>query len=251
MYTILILLIMIFIPIPVMMKYMLTGRNAYRGILEGSLSAITGVAFVFLLFWSMTGATFFEVLNSVLDQITVEDMNLSSYYAMGMKQLQPDAMRLALDNIKEVTKLALPGTLIVFCMIIAYLNYGAISWIISKTGRKISILPPFRAFSLPKNIVIGSLIIYLLSYISINMGIIDKSLMMFNLELLFTFVFALQGMAVIFYFGYSKKIPKWILVIVSAIFFFTWLGQTFLFLLGLTDVVLDIRKRFSQTNLKI
>jgi uncharacterized protein YybS (DUF2232 family) len=81
------------------------------------------------------------------------------------------------------------------------------------------------------------------------MGIIDKSLMMFNLEMLFTFVFSIQGLAVIFYFGHSKKIPKLVLIIVSGIFILTWLGQTFLFLLGLTDVVLDIRKRFSQAGI--
>ncbi len=106
-----------------------------------------------------------------------------------MKELEPDAMRLALDNVKETTKLALPGMIIVFCMVITYLNYAVISWVFRKSGRKISALPPFRAFSLPKNIIIGSLIIYLLSYFTVNMGIIDKSLIMFNLELLFTFVF--------------------------------------------------------------
>lgn len=251
MYTIIILLIMIFIPIPVMMKYMLTGRNAYRGVLEGSLSAMTGVAFLFLLFWSMTGATFFDVLNSSLKQVKVEDLNLSSYYMMGMEKLQPDSMQLAFENMKEVMMIAFPGTLIVFCLITAYLNYRFLSWLIGKTGRKISMLPPFRAFSLPKNIIIGSLIIYLLSYITANMGIIDRDLMMFSLELLFTFVFSIQGLAVIFYFGYSKKIPGIALFLVAAVFLLTWLGQTFLFLLGLVDVVLDIRKRFSQTNLKI
>jgi len=249
MYTLLILLILIFIPIPVMMRHMLSGRNAYRGILEGSMSAMTGVALVFLLFWSMTGATFFEVLNSAMNQISVDDMNLSSYYAMGMKDLEPDAMRHALENIKEITKLALPGTIIVLSMVTAYLNYAVISWAIHKSGKKISLLPPFRSFSLPRNVIMGSLIIYLLSYITVNMGIIDKSLMMFNLEMLFTFVFSIQGLAVIFYFGHSKKIPKLVLIIVSGIFILTWLGQTFLFLLGLTDVVLDIRKRFSQAGI--
>lgn len=249
MYTFLLLAIMIFMPIPIMMRYMLTGRNAYRGILEGSLSAVTGVALVFLMFWSMTGATFFEVLNSALNQIKIEDLDMSGYYAMGMKQLQPDAMQLALDNMKEMTKLALPGMLIVFSLVVAYLNYGFLSWFIGRTGRKISALPPFRTFSLPRNIIIGSLIVYLLSYISANMGIIDKNLIMFSLELLFTFVFSIQGLAVIFYFGYSKKIPRIVLVVVSAVFVFTWLGQTFLFLLGLIDIILDIRKRFSQTNL--
>ncbi len=249
MFTLLILLVMIFIPIPVMMRYMLTGRNAYRGILEGSMSAVTGVALVFLVFWSVTGATFFEVLNSVLNQMSIEDMNLGVYNMAGMKELEPEAMQKTLESVKEVTRLAFPGTLIVFSVVIAYLNYGMISWILGKTGRKISTLPPFRTFSLPKNIIIGSLIIYILSYLTVNMGIIDKSLMMYSLELLFTFIFSIQGLAVIFFFGYSKKIPKPVVLIVSGIFIFTWLGQTFLFLLGLTDLVLEIRKRYTQTNL--
>ena len=251
MYTFLILLIMVIIPIPVMMKYMLTGRSAYQGILEGSLTAMTGVTIVFLMFWSMTGATFFHVLSSVLNQLTIDDMNFSGYYMMGMKQPEPDALQLALDQMKEMTKLAVPGMIMVFSMVIAYLNYGIISWVIGKTGRKISKLPPLRVFSLPKSIVLGSFLIYVLSYITVSMGIIDKNLMLFNLELLFTFVFSIQGLAVVFYFAYFKKIPRIVTVIVAGIFLFTRLGQTFLFLLGLTDVVLDIRKRFSQTNLKI
>ncbi|HML35965.1 MAG TPA: DUF2232 domain-containing protein [Bacillota bacterium] len=250
MYTLLILLVMIFIPIPVMMRYMLSGRNAYRGILEGSLSAIMGVSLIFLVFWAMTGVTFFEALTHSLNQINISDMNMGGYY-FGMKEFSPDTMERALDSMKEMMKLAVPGTLIVFCMVIAYVNYAAISWFIRKTGKKVSALPPLRAFSLPKNILIGSLIVYLLSYITVNMGIIDKSLMMFNLEMLFTFVFSIQGLAVIFCFGYIKKIPKFVLLIISAIFIFTWLGQTFLFLLGLSDIVLNIRKRISQTNFKI
>ena len=251
MYTLILFMVMIIMPIPAIMRYMLSGRNAYRGILEGSLSAMTGVAILFLIFWSMTGFTLFDALNSILNQISVDNINFSSYTAMGLKKLEPDAVALALENMKEVMRLALPGTIIVFCMIIAYLNYAVISWFIGKTGRRISSLPPFRNFTLPKSMVLGSLLIYILSYITVNMGVIDKALLMFNLELLFTFIFSIQGLATIFYFGYAKKIPKLVILLVSGIFVLTWLGQTFLFLLGLTDLVFNIRKRFTQTNLKI
>lgn len=250
MYTLLILTSMILIPIPVMMKSMLAGRNAYRGILAGSLSAMTGVALVFFTFWSVTGVTFFEVFNASLDRVGVENAGPAGYFMTQMK-LQPDAMEIALENMREMTKLAVPGMLIILCLVTSYLNYAAISRVVRKTGKNISELPPFRTFSLPRNVVIGSMIIYGLSYIAVTMGIIGKDLMMFNLELLFTFVFSIQGLAVVFCFGYIKKIPKFIVVFVSAIFYLTWFGQTFLFLLGLIDVILDIRKRFPQTNLKI
>ncbi len=72
---------------------------------------------------------------------------------------------------------------------------------------------------LPKNIVIGSLIIFVLSYLTVDMGIIDRSLMMFNLEMLFTFIFSVQGLAVIFYFRSQKRIPKFIVAVISGIFY--------------------------------
>ena len=97
--------------------------------------------------------------------------------------------------------------------------------------------------------MIGSLLIYILTYLTIKTGIIDENLIMFNLEMLFLFVMIIQGMAVTFYFGYIKKIPKPVLLILSGIFILTWLGQTVLFLLGLIDVMFNIRKRISQTKL--
>ena len=250
MLTLLIMLIIV-IPAPVMLRHMLSGRNAYRGVLEGSLSAMTGVAALFLLYWIMTGETFFDTLNSALSRISVEDMNMNAYTLMGAKPLGADEMQLMLDNMKETTKLAIPGLLIIFCMIIAYVNYAVLSWALAKRVKRVSSLPPFRSFSLPKNSVIGSLVIYLLAYLTVDMGIIDQKLIMFNLEMLFTFVFSVQGLAVVFYFGYRKRIPKLVVAVIAGIFYLTWFGQTFLFFLGLVDVVFDIRKRFSQTNLKI
>jgi len=251
MLTLIIFLLMIFIPVPVMLRHMLNGRNAYRGVLEGFLSAMTGVAAFFLIYWSITGVTFFDTINSVLNRIGVEDMNMNAYTLLGAEPLRPDEMQLMLDSMKETTKLAIPGLLIIFCMIIAYVNYASISWALGKSGKKIAALPPFRSFSLPKNSVIGSLIVYLLSYLAVDIGIIDKSLMMFNIEMLFTFIFSVQGLAVVFYFGHRKRIPKVIVAVIAGFLFLTWFGQSFLFIMGLLDVVLDIRKRFSQTNLKI
>lgn len=246
MLTLIILLVMILVPVPAMLRCMLSGRNAYRGILEGTLSAITGVVLVFLMYWSISGATIFDAIDSSLSRVSIGDMNMGAYSVLGAEPPEPEAMQRMLDNMKETAKLAVPGLLITFCMIISYVNYAAISWAIAKSGRKISALPPFRLFSLPKNAVIGSLIIYVLSYLTVSAGIIDGSLMMYNLEMLFTFVFSIQGLAVVFYFGHLKRIPKIIVAVASGILFLTWFGQTFLFFLGLADVVLDIRKRISK-----
>ncbi len=230
---------------------MLSGRSAYRGVLEGSISAVTGVAFVFLLFWALTGVTFFHVMTTALDRISAADMTQMSSYMMGLDKISPTHLQATAEQMKEVTKLAVPGTLIVFSMVIAYFNYLVISWILIKTGKKIVALPPFRFFALPKSAVVGFLVIYGLAYLTVSLGIIDKHLLMFNLEMIFSFVISVQGLAVVFFVGHRKRIPKVVLWIIVAIFVVTILGETMLFFIGLIDIILDIRKRFYQTNLKI
>ncbi|MBR0598341.1 DUF2232 domain-containing protein [Sinanaerobacter chloroacetimidivorans] len=251
MYTLIILVAILIVPIPVMIKYMLAGKSAYRGVLEGILSAMIAVSMVFLLFWAITGQTIFHAMETILNQISVSDMNLMQRYEMlGITNVDPAELQTTLDNVKETMMLAVPGSIILCASVFAYINYKIISWILRKSGKRAAMLPPFWAFSLPKSIMLGSILIYLLSYLAAGAGIIDKNIIMYNMQMLFIFIFSVQGLAVVFYYGYLKRTPRLLVWIISVIFIVTWIGQTFLFLLGLSDIALDIRKRFSQTNLK-
>jgi membrane-bound ClpP family serine protease len=176
MFIPLILIIMIIVPIPILIKNMLSNRNAYRGILEGAIAAMAGVASLLMMFWILTGVSFFELINEGMNSVTLEDMKFAERYAMlGMEMPEPEELQLMLDYVKETMSLAVPGILILLCLVISYINYGIISWILSKSGQRITTLPPMRSFSLPKSIVIGSLLIYILAYLSASAGIIGFS----------------------------------------------------------------------------
>jgi uncharacterized protein YybS (DUF2232 family) len=244
MFIPLILIIMIIVPIPILIKNMLSNRNAYRGILEGAIAAMAGVASLLMMFWILTGVSFFELINEGMNSVTLEDMKFAERYAMlGMEMPEPEELQLMLDYVKETMSLAVPGILILLCLVISYINYGIISWILSKSGQRITTLPPMRSFSLPKSIVIGSLLIYILAYLSASAGIIDEGLIMFNLRMLFSFFMVIQGIAVLFFFGYVKNIPKLVILFMVTILILIWIGQTILLVIGLADVIFDILKR--------
>lgn len=244
MYTLIIILIISFIPIPVMAKYMINGRNPYRGLLEGIMSAVIGVTMVFLFSQVFTGITIFERIDMVLEGVKVSDMYMTNMPQMfGLENLTQDELQQAMDYSRKIMKLSLPGLIIISSSIVAYLNYKIVSWILKKSGKIVSLLPPFRLFVLPKSAVLGSVLIYLLSYIASNSGLVDKELIMFNIQMLFGFVFSVQGLSFMFYYSHIKHFPKWITLIIAGICIILPIGQTFLFILGLTDVAFDLRKK--------
>lgn len=256
MYSILILLIIILAPLPIMIKYMLDRKSAYRGIFEGILSAITVVTIVFMFSQIVTGVTIFERFDALLSNINMTDIYPPSMYEFfGFNDLDASELETAMNNIKEAMKISIPGSIIIWTSILAYFNFRIISWLLRKSGKEVSKLPPFKEFNLPKSAMLGSILIYFLSYLASNMGIIDKNLIMYSIQLLFSFIFSIQGLAVLFFYGSLKKVPNIVLIIIAAILLSTEIGKTVLFIIGLTDIAFDIRKRLllkqGSKNLKL
>jgi hypothetical protein len=135
MFIPLILIIMIIVPIPILIKNMLSNRNAYRGILEGAIAAMAGVASLLMMFWILTGVSFFELINEGMNSVTLEDMKFAERYAMlGMEMPEPEELQLMLDYVKETMSLAVPGILILLCLVISYINYSSLSTQLSHTS---------------------------------------------------------------------------------------------------------------------
>ena len=250
MYTSLILLIIILVPIPVMMKYMLAGNHAYRCIREGAMTTVLGVMLTFMFVSVFTGVSLFERIDWIYSQISINDLALTPGYAsFGLNQLEPEQLERIFTATKEYIKLAIPGAAVVMTILSAYLNYLWLSFALRKMGKQVHLLPPFKTFSLPKNVLLGAIIVYALAYLAGSMEIVDQRLLMVNVEIIFGFLFSVQGLAFIFFFGNLRRIPKALLVLISAIFILTTFGHTVLFMTGLVDIAFDMRKRFSQNSL--
>jgi len=224
---------------------MLERKSCYRGLFEGILSAVIIVTIAFMFSQIVTGVTIFERFNTILNNINMKEIYTPGMYELfGLNDLDASELETAMNNIKEVMKVSLLGSIIIWTSIAAYFNFKLVSWLFRKTGKEVSKLPPFKEFNLPKSAMLGSILIYFLSYLAANMGIIDKNLIMYSIQMLFSFIFSIQGLAVLFFYGSMKRIPKIVVIIIAAILISTEIGKTVLFFIGLTDVAFDLRKRF-------
>ena len=184
----------------------------------------------------------------MLNSIQAKDL-LGPYQALGIAgDLDPEELQMVADAAKSMMIRSLPGYIIIWSCILAYVNYNIISKFLVKLRKDVPTLPPFRDFTLPRNSLFGFLVIFFLSFLAGNIGIIDSGLMMLNVEILLRFVFSIQGLAVLFYIGKVKKIPAIIPFIVAVVLIISGAGNTVLFVLGMAEVVFEIRKR-SQKRL--
>lgn len=246
MFTLLILSIMIFVPIPVMIGHMVTQKNPYKGVFQGILFSLFGIMLVFLMVKMQTGKGISEMVgNAFYEAIKVQDP--AHFFAMfGIDNLSKKELADATENMVKILEMMVPGCIIVWTSILAYLNYMILSKIMKKAGAKVAILPPMRELSLPRTALIGAAVIYLLSYASGKMEIIDETMIMMNVQILLDFAFSVQGLAVAFYYADMKHVPKAVTVIGCLLLLFFNVGRMLFFMIGITEVVFGIRKRFPQ-----
>lgn len=148
-----------------------------------------------------------------------------------------------INNIVEFVTNLLPTILFLQAIIVAFIAYY-IEVFILKRIRIVNLpLPKFADFYLPGNAVTASLIMYMLVLFIDLIGInIYTDLIMLNLQLVFNFMFIIQGISVCMYF-FRKWIKqgsvKIILTYSLILFIFGFMGISFI---GMLDSIIDFRK---------
>lgn len=248
MYTLLILSIMIFMPLPIMSKYMIAKKNPYRAVLQGILYSLVGIALVFIMVKIQTGSGIADLFHASFKQALEAQDPSTLLKAFGIENVSEKELIESMDNIAKLMEMMIPANLIVWSSIFAYVDYKIISRALVKNGIMVSVLPPLRELALPKNSLLGAIIICVLAYLSANIGIIDETTIMLNIQLVLNFVFAVQGLAVALYYAYVRRMPKFMVIIMCVFLLMFSFGRTLLFILGLTEIVLNLRKRFPQKH---
>ena len=107
-----------------------------------------------------------------------------------------------------------------------------------------------RDFSLRPNDVIGWFLIYLVSYLLKAMDIGAAASLVLNINALVQAIVSLQGISLIFVFFYVRRINRIVPFIASAILWMMPLGRTVLFVLGVMDLLMNMRGRMNKETEK-
>lgn len=137
----------------------------------------------------------------------------------------------------------LPTMLFVYSIIASLITYYVEAFILRRTKQLNYDLPKFSDFYLPGNAILTSLLLYLLimGLEMLKIGLYTDIIML-NVQLTFSVLFLLQGVAVSVYYikEWRKKSPRKIVFAVVAVFLLS--GTMILSFVGMLDSAIDFRK---------
>lgn len=242
MHILIIFSVLVFLPLPLMASVAKKTGNGYKAVFEGVIGVAITMMFIFIIA-SVSGNPVGQVIAAELQFFCETAANNNQIVTMlGMETLSFS------ERVSELTKVytfainALPATILVWATIIAYFEYIFISRLSKKAKYPLPILPKFKDFSMPKRALWGWILIYLMTFVVTLIGFMESNVLQVNIQVLFQFVFQIQGLAVIFYFCDFKKWSKIVTVILCLVFLPTVIGQMLLSMMGFLDLGFGLRK---------
>lgn len=228
-----IFIILLFGPMTLCMGYFLKRKeNPYRVIGLGTLVSVFSIFIMVQLVDWVAGLYIIDelilMLQSVIDhQIeTLENM---------------DIQMISAEELLSYLVIIIPGAFVVQSLLICFLNYYMTAAVLKRLGVEQESLPEFSNFRWPGNIVLGSFIIFILTFATQFIEGIYSQTLLTNITLIFSFVFFLQGIAFISYLIKKTKINKSIRIVIIGVIVIISPLLTIVAVMGLVDALFDMR----------
>lgn len=236
-----IFILLAFLPLSIALNYTIKGRRkSLETMVISTLVLMVSLFVILSIMGDMSGISivaqleefFTEALNTQIELL--KETGLSNYELLKITDFME-------DKFGEVLSI-IPSIIIIFSLITAYLNYLISVLILRKLGYGIVYIPKFSRFSLPNNILLGTGIMFLGAFLLKLFKLFYYEAIFINITTLVSFVFFLQGLAIIDY-RLIQKNRNWFFRVL-VILFFTMilpLGGV-ITILGILDVIFDFRK---------
>ncbi len=242
MYMTLIFFSVLLLPIPVIIRQIGKRKAPYRAVLEGVIAGIAGAVF-FMILASVSGNS---VSDTLMESVRIMAASMAKdpnfIQAFGSDLSQEERIDFLTQIYQQAAQL-FPSTICIFSTIISYIEYLLFSKMIKPGGLRAIPMDKLRELELPRNIMIGWLLLLGLSWIITKAGVVENDMLYTNINTLFVFAFCLQGISVLFMYCYKKGAPKVIAVIIIIFFFLTGYGKIVLMLLGFADLLFRLKER--------
>ncbi len=188
---------------------------------------ITGVSFI-----SQIESLFNEVINMQTE--IIRDINLT--------QSQITEMTNILKTTFDRFILIIPSVIIICSVLNSYINYWLSSSVLKRLGHKVEQVPSFMYFRLPENIVLGTIVIFGGTLIINYLKVFYYDTLMLNVITILSFVFFIQGLAVITYLLNKIKLNK-IVRAISLFFIIVYAPISLMIsVVGFFDSLINFRK---------
>lgn len=245
MFSTLMMLVVIFAPIPALIKSIKERITPFRAVMQGLITGAVAALMVMVIGDVMGSNVFDELFTAVeeMAKILAADPNMMAIMGEDTTEAQRIQM---ISEIYSQSIQMIPAVVFIIAAIASYIEYIILSKAYKPGGIKAIPMTKLREFDLPRNIAFVWLALYLLSLLVTTSGIIDNNIVFLNINYIFDFAFCIQGISLVFMFCYSKRIPQLLGVLVIIVAYMTSLGQTILMMAGFTDIIFGVKQRLKR-----
>ncbi|MCG8484281.1 MAG: YybS family protein [Clostridia bacterium] len=215
-------------------------------IAAGTITSIIATVLSISLATQLMGISFVENIQEMLKQSA--DIQEYMFSLTNADKETIEKSNKMMNEMQELVLFMIPSAIIVSAFISSVINYFLSLSILRRTGYSIEPVTPFKYFRLSRNTMNGLLVIMVLSLIVVQLNIVDQDTLMANLFFLYQLVFIIQGLAVLVYYLSYYKINKIFMVLIGVFLAMSRVGMNLLFVVGIIDMFLDLRKYKSENE---
>ena len=246
MYLLTIIMMTVTLPLILVLAGIGRKQHPYGVILQSIMMLFLSMTLLFAFAWSTGEPLAVSIMKDV--ELSVDQLvRMDSFLEMtGLAGMEEGEARTALLQLYGTLVNMLPSAVVSWGILLSYLYYWVISRLRNKMGKETLLLPPFSLFTLPRKAIYGSLLIYALSWLAATAGWVAQDTLLLNVRAMIEFVFAIQGLAVVFFTMKMKKVPGFLIVLIGGALFLSGLGRIFLSLLGFFDLLTGLRQKLQN-----
>ncbi|RKD22214.1 Uncharacterized conserved protein YybS, DUF2232 family [Caminicella sporogenes DSM 14501] len=153
-----------------------------------------------------------------------------------------EEVKKSLEYAQNMAIMLVPSSVIFSSIIITYINYIISGAVLRRMGYYIAKPRKFSQFRLPKNILMGTVIILVSTYLVRNLKTIDFETLFANVLYIFFIIYFVEGLSVIWFFLEKRNIGKGLRVFITIILLSIPSMAMIIMFIGLADIIINIRK---------
>ena len=266
MYSGLILLIILLVPLPVLAADLRRGEGSFRAVLRAAVFAGAGIALIFVIS-NAAGHSIIEEARSVTDQMA-EQLAANDQFAnaLGVGDEDQEGRLNAVKAIYEKGIRLLPASFFCIALVVAWLEGKLIGSFLkdriqpqrrpSRTNEKTDVkdgkkvvkksytIPPLRELKLSAGMVIVWIVI-VIAAAAVKSGTGTWGIVLGNMESIFQFLFSVAGASFLLFVFHKRNVNTAVPVVIIILAFIIPVGQMILFLIGLVDTCFKLKKRIA------
>ncbi len=216
-------------------------------LLMGVTAALIGTAIgLAALMYGVMDVNIVASLGDVFDTLTQETME--QYKNSGMSELQLAETKAQLDEVRRLLPTMLPMFMCLAMAIIAYVNVKVSQFFLQRLGFDVRPFLPIRYWEMPRGVIYLYILALVMKYWGTTRSIEWLNIIGMNLNQMAFFFICIQGLAFLFYFLDRRfHISTGLQAVIIALFFVMPVFSYAAFIMGLIDMIANIRKKQSMT----